>query len=98
VTQAQAINGAGDVNSSTLDPIVEAWESIRAGLRRDCGARTHVLHGELVDDDEDVVVRPLWDVLTSCRGSVQHDCPQLRAVDFLKLSDELFESHGRNRD
>jgi len=41
VTQAQAISGALTLDSkTTADPIAEAWESIRNGLRRDCGART----------------------------------------------------------
>jgi chromosomal replication initiator protein len=36
----QAIGTIGTMNGQNDDPIELAWESIRAGLRRDCGART----------------------------------------------------------
>ena len=52
-----------------------------------------MLHRELVDDDENVVIRALGDVLTSRGGSVEDHRAELRAVDLLKLGNELVESH-----
>src|SRR5689334_1649199 len=46
-------------------------------------AGAHVLHGELIHDDENVVIGALWDVLSRRRGSVQHHRTELRAVDLL---------------
>jgi chromosomal replication initiator protein len=40
VVQTQARNITLTAEMGTADPIVTAWESIRAGLRHDCGART----------------------------------------------------------
>ena len=40
MVQTQARNITLTAEMGTADPIVTAWESIRASLRRDCGART----------------------------------------------------------
>ena len=40
MVQTQARNITLNSEMGTADPIVAAWESIRANLRRDCGART----------------------------------------------------------
>lgn len=41
MTHTQAINGAMTVErNGATDPIAAAWEAIRVGLKRDCGART----------------------------------------------------------
>jgi chromosomal replication initiator protein len=40
VVQTPAGNFAMTAEMGTTDPIAAAWESIRSGLRRDCGART----------------------------------------------------------